>query len=98
MAKPKRPRDINHLAKLIVDTSSGNAPPDPPSTKNPAAVALGKLGGAKGGPARCRKRVITGFTIERCWKGNKRVKPSPSTRWNSNISITVAQNRRKVAR
>jgi hypothetical protein len=33
--------------------STGNLPPDPPAPeKNPAAVALGKLGGAKGGPAR----------------------------------------------
>ena len=53
MAKhPKRPRDVNQLAKLIVDISTGLAPPEPPSNKNPAAVALGKLGGAKGGPAR----------------------------------------------
>lgn len=52
MANPKRPRDVNQLAKLIVDMTTGNAPPDPEPTKNAAAVALGKLGGAKGGPAR----------------------------------------------
>lgn len=52
MAKPKRPRDVNQLAKLIVDMSTGDAPPDPEPTKNAAAVAMGKLGGAKGGPAR----------------------------------------------
>jgi hypothetical protein len=51
--KPKRPRDINQLAKMIVDLSTGDAPPVPTEPpKNPAAVALGKLGGAKGGPAR----------------------------------------------
>lgn len=51
--KPKRPRDVNQLAKMIVDISTGNAPATPPEpAKNPAAVALGKLGGAKGGPAR----------------------------------------------
>jgi hypothetical protein len=57
MAKhPKRPRDVNQLAKLIVDISTGNAPPEEPGPpKNPAAVALGKLGGAKGGPARAAK-------------------------------------------
>jgi len=38
-----------------VDISTGNAPPEPESNKNPAAVALGKLGGAKGGPARAAK-------------------------------------------
>jgi hypothetical protein len=49
----KRPRDINQLAKMIVDQSTGNAPPAPPEpAKNPAAVALGKLGGLKGGKAR----------------------------------------------
>jgi hypothetical protein len=49
----KRPRDINQLAKMIVDQSTGNAPPAPlEPAKNPAAVALGKLGGAKGGKAR----------------------------------------------
>lgn len=52
MSKPKRPRDINQLAKMIVDISTGNAPPEPPPTKNPAAVALGRLGGAMGGKAR----------------------------------------------
>jgi hypothetical protein len=52
LSKPKRPRDVNQLAKLIVDMSTGSAPADPESVKNPAAVALGKLGGAKGGPAR----------------------------------------------
>ncbi len=51
--KPKRPRDFNPLAKMIVDISTGDAPPEPPHPeKNPAAAALGKLGGAKGGVAR----------------------------------------------
>jgi len=53
MAKnPKRPRDPNVLGKLIVDIATGNAPPEPPTTKNPAAVELGRLGGLKGGKAR----------------------------------------------
>jgi hypothetical protein len=52
-----RPRDINQLAKFIVDQSTGNAPPAPPeSAKNPVAVALGKLGGPKGGRARAKAR------------------------------------------
>jgi hypothetical protein len=52
-SKPKRPRDPNQLAKLLVDMATGEAPPD--STvdgKNPAAVALGRQGGLKGGKAR----------------------------------------------
>ncbi len=54
---PKRPRDMNQLAKAIVDISVGEAPPevDPDEGKNPAAVALGRLGGAKGGKARAAK-------------------------------------------
>ena len=54
---PKRPRDMNQLAKAIVDISVDAAPPDPNTDegKNPAAVALGRLGGAKGGKARAAK-------------------------------------------
>ena len=49
------PRDINQLAHRIGQISTGQEPPEPVSTKNPAAVALGKLGGAKGGKARAAK-------------------------------------------
>ena len=55
MVKPKRPRDPNQLAKLIIDMATGEAPPD--STvdgKDPAAVALGRKGGLKGGKARAK--------------------------------------------
>ena len=53
----KLPRDMNQLGKAIVDLATGNAlpEPDPDEGKNPAAVALGKLGGKKGGPARAKK-------------------------------------------
>jgi hypothetical protein len=49
-----RPADLNRLAASIVDEATGNAP-DPDAGKNPAAVALGRLGGAKGGKARAAK-------------------------------------------
>lgn len=53
---PKRPRDPNQLAKFIVDIATGNAPATDDSTdessKNPAAVELGRRGGLKGGKAR----------------------------------------------
>ena len=55
---PKRPRDPNQLAKLIVDLATGEIvenSTDSDSGKNPAAVALGKLGGKKGGQARAKK-------------------------------------------
>jgi len=48
----KRPTDANQLGKLIVDLSVGNAEEFAESGKNPAAVALGRLGGKKGGVAR----------------------------------------------
>lgn len=58
----KRPRDPNQLAYQIMLESTGQAPkfdpeavPPPDSSKNPAAVALGRLGGLKGGAARAAK-------------------------------------------
>jgi hypothetical protein len=51
----KRPRDLNQLAASIVASATGDEPAEKPSTKNPAAVALGRLGGQKGGKARATK-------------------------------------------
>ena len=56
----KRPQDPNQLAYQIMLESTGQAPKYEPGSeeepvdpsKNPHAVALGKLGGLKGGPAR----------------------------------------------
>jgi hypothetical protein len=55
--KPKRPRDLNVLAKTIVEIATEGESEAPPveDTRNPNAVALGKLGGKKGGPARAAK-------------------------------------------
>ena len=53
MTKPERPRDPNKLAHLIAAIATGGA--DDVKTddgKNPAAVALGRKGGLKGGKAR----------------------------------------------
>ena len=71
-SKPRRPTDINQLAKAIVDAATADQaepgadqvdaaevsdltpakahPPEP--DKDPAAVALGRRGGLKGGKAR----------------------------------------------
>jgi hypothetical protein len=56
MAK-KRPRDFNQLAYQVMLESTGQAPKEAPAEreKNPAAVALGRLGGLKGGKARAAK-------------------------------------------
>jgi len=52
----KRPTDPNELARQIVDEATGDAPPfDPDEGKDPAAVALGRKGGLKGGKARAEK-------------------------------------------
>lgn len=49
----KRPRDVNALAKLIVDVATGQVElPNTDDGKDPAAVALGRKGGLKGGKAR----------------------------------------------
>ncbi len=45
--------DLNQIAKSIVDQATGELPKqEPPPVKNEAAVALGRLGGKKGGAAR----------------------------------------------
>jgi hypothetical protein len=54
-----RPRDPNQLAYRIIQEATGQVPKYDPNeakpvdlTKNPHAVALGRLGGLKGGAAR----------------------------------------------
>lgn len=52
----KNTRDFNVLASKIVEEATGEPKPKPEdATKNPAAVALGRLGGLKGGKARMDK-------------------------------------------
>ena len=55
-ARKKRPRDPAQLAKLVVDIATGEAEDRGPTPeeqgKDPAAVALGRKGGLKGGKAR----------------------------------------------
>jgi hypothetical protein len=53
--KPKRPSDLNLLASKIVEIVTEGEPAPPPDEKNPHAVALGRLGGQKGGKARAEK-------------------------------------------
>jgi hypothetical protein len=67
-SKTKRPRDVNQLAKTVADLATGELPPEsspepapdvppkpPDREKDPAAVALGRKGGLKGGKARAEK-------------------------------------------
>ncbi len=79
MAKdPKRPRDPNQLAHVVVQIATGKveeAPPDD-AGKNPAAVELGRLGGRKGGKARAeamtpeRRREIAQVAAAKRWKSD----------------------------
>lgn len=57
LKRPRRPRDPFQLAHQVFQEAIGEAParPEPDTGKNPAAVALGKLGGAKGGKARAAR-------------------------------------------
>jgi hypothetical protein len=73
--KPKVREDLNTLAARIVKEASGQAPktPDPEAGKNPAAVALGKLGAAKGGKARAAKLTAI--------KRRKIAKKAAAARW-----------------
>jgi hypothetical protein len=52
--RSRMPRDTNQLASLVVGLATGEAPAEPDTGKNPAAVALGRLGGLKGGKARAK--------------------------------------------
>ena len=60
MAKKKKSTDMNVMAFEILQAATGepaetNSHNGKPTKKNPAAVALGRLGGLKGGKARAQK-------------------------------------------
>jgi hypothetical protein len=75
-SKPKRPRDTNQLAKHVVDLATGETDePKPDEGKDPAAVALGRKGGLKGGKARAeslsakRRSAIAKKAAKARWGG-----------------------------
>ncbi|MDF1696951.1 MAG: hypothetical protein P1U56_14005 [Saprospiraceae bacterium] len=77
MSNPKRPRDPNQKAKLIVDIATGEVKDvDPDEGKDPAAVSLGRKGGKKGGKARATKlsaeerKAIAKKAADSRWKSN----------------------------
>jgi len=71
---PKRPRDMNQLAKHIAGIATGEVESDPYEGKNPLAVELGRKGGLKGGRARAksltpqRRKEIAKLAAEARWK------------------------------
>lgn len=75
-SKPRRPRDPNELAKMVVDIATGEVEDgNPDFGKNPHAVALGRMGGKKGGKARAdklspeRRREIARLAAQARWSG-----------------------------
>jgi hypothetical protein len=78
---PRRPRDPNLLARSVVEDLIGermdgtplNKPVEEPDTRNPAAVALSKLGASKGGKARAeslsarKRKAIAKKAAETRW-------------------------------
>lgn len=53
--RSSRSKDVNQNAFSIVEQTTTNLREPPKKEKNPAAVALGRLGGLKGGIARAKK-------------------------------------------
>jgi hypothetical protein len=72
LKQSSKPKDLNETAFSVVQQSTGDAQPIP--TKNPAAVALGRLGGLKGGKARAenlsarRRKEIATRAAEARWR------------------------------
>ena len=56
-SQPSRRRDVNEAAHQTVQSVIDRTEP-PTRVKNLAAVALGTLGGRKGGPARAAKLTV----------------------------------------
>ncbi len=55
MARPKRPRDPNQLAKLVVDLATGGTDREVTNKKDPSAVKRGRKGGKIGGRVRASR-------------------------------------------
>lgn len=77
MAKrSKKPADVNAMAAAIVGDATEDKEPEDDG-KNPAAVALGRLGGLKGGKARAaklsakRRTEIAKKAAETRWRGKR---------------------------
>jgi hypothetical protein len=75
----KQPRDMNQLAKAVVDLATDEATTEPITEterpiKNAAAVELGRLGGRKGGAARAqslsakRRQEIARIAAQARWR------------------------------
>lgn len=75
-SRPKRPKDVNELAKGVVAEAVGESADEQSGTeksKDPAAVSLGRRGGLKGGKARAKvlsaedRRRIASLAARKRW-------------------------------
>ena len=53
--RPKRPRDLSQLAKVLFDEAIGEALPTEPDARDRHALAPGAKGWSKGGKARAER-------------------------------------------
>ena len=76
MKRTPKPSDVNRRAFAIVREATESAKAEP--EKNPAAVALGRLGGQKGGAARAaslspkRRSQIAKKAAKTRWKAKRK--------------------------
>lgn len=95
--KSKRPRDPNQLAKLIADIATGEVTePKTDDGKDPAAVALGRKGGLKGGAARAKKLTAEERSAIAKKAAQKRWKPVSSQP--ESVESSGPKTRRRVVK
>ena len=76
--KKQGPKDTNETAFRVTQEATGAKPAEWEDGKNPAAVALGRLGGLKGGKARAKKLTarersrIASLAARKRWEGKAR--------------------------
>ena len=74
MKPPKRPRDPNQLAKMIVDLSTGQLSENPIEHVSEPPLRVGRAGGLKGGRARAvaltpdQRSQIAAVAAQARWK------------------------------
>jgi hypothetical protein len=74
MAKPKRPRDTNQLAKMVVAISTGEVIEPQPDEKRQAVLDARRTSGLKGAKARAKaitpgqRSAIASIAAQARWK------------------------------
>ncbi len=75
MPTKRPPRDVNELARYVLDVTTGKADKIEPVAKNPHAQALSALGASKGGKARAKnltakkRKAIAQKAARKRWSG-----------------------------